>query len=89
MLCEQEGRQKMIAEEINGSNLKQLRELCGLSQYGLAQLVDIPRTRISLVECGYAKLRGEEQETIHNALLKLSATKADRLRVLSRELVAV
>jgi DNA-binding transcriptional regulator YiaG len=80
----------MSAEGISGLHVKELREACGLSQYGLSRLVDIPRNRISLAECGYAVLRTEEQETIHNTLLKLSEKKAAQLRALSnREAVAV
>jgi transcriptional regulator with XRE-family HTH domain len=80
----------MSAEGINSLHLKELREACGLSQYGLSQLVAIPRNRISLVECGYAVLQPEEQETIHNALLSLSEKKAAELRALSsREAVTV
>jgi transcriptional regulator with XRE-family HTH domain len=80
----------MSADGINGSHLKELREACGLSQYGLAQLVAIPRNRISLAECGYAILRTQEQEAIHHALRSLSEKKAAQLKALSkREAVAV
>jgi transcriptional regulator with XRE-family HTH domain len=73
----------MSTQEIKGSSLKELREACGLSQYGLAQLVRISRNRLSLAECGYIVLDSEEQETIHSALLALSEKKAAQLRVLS------
>lgn len=79
----------MSAEGITGLHLKRLREMCGLSQYGLSQLVNLPRNRISLSECGYIVLGSEEQETIHNALLKLSEKKAAQLRVLSSQAVGV
>jgi transcriptional regulator with XRE-family HTH domain len=59
-----------------GADLKQMREMCGLSQYELSMLADIPRNRISLAECGYASLRGEELLALHNALRKVSERRA-------------
>lgn len=76
----------MNTKTITGAGLKQKRLMCDLSQYELSIAAGIPRNRISLAECGYLTLRSEEQSAIHDAMLRISARKADQLNgVFSRE----
>ena len=69
----------MSTKATTGADLKQMREMCGLSQYALSMITGIPRNRISLAECGYLNLRSEELSTIHEALRKMSESKAVQL----------
>jgi transcriptional regulator with XRE-family HTH domain len=69
----------MSTKATNGADLKQMREMCGLSQYALSMITGIARNRISLAECGYLTLRGEELATIHEALRKTSESKTVEL----------
>lgn len=81
----------MTTETITGLALKEMRLMCGLSQYQLSIIAAIPRNRISLAECGYLVLRAEEQSSIHQALLKITERKAAQLNGLlsNREPLAV
>jgi transcriptional regulator with XRE-family HTH domain len=74
-----------------GSDLKQMREMCGLSQYELSMAAGIPRNRISLAECGYTSLRGEELLALHSALRKMSEKRVSELTssLSGKEAVAV
>ncbi len=79
----------MSTKATTGADLKQMREMCGLSQYELSMIVGIPRNRISLAECGYLTLRIEEQSTIHEALRKAFEKKAVQLTTAFSEKEAV
>ncbi len=69
----------MSTKATTGTDLRQMRETCGLSQYALSMITGIPRNRISLAECGYLTLRNEELSTIHEALRKTSESKMVQL----------
>lgn len=53
--------------------------MCGLSQYELSMAAGVPRNRISLAECGYTSLRGEELLALHSALRKMSEKRVSEL----------
>jgi len=58
-----------------GRDLKRLRELAGLSQYGLSNCCGIPRNRLSLFECGYCEMRDEDYEMAERVLRRVIAEK--------------
>ncbi len=74
-----------------GSDLRRMREMCGLSQYELSMAAGIPRNRISLAECGYTSLRGEELVALHSALREMSEKRVGELTssLSGKEAVAV
>jgi transcriptional regulator with XRE-family HTH domain len=49
-------------------NLRQIRELSGLSQIALARRASISRARLQLAESGDLTLKPEERESINRAL---------------------
>jgi transcriptional regulator with XRE-family HTH domain len=49
-------------------NLRLLRHLTGLSQYGFAKLAGVSRGRISLVECGHSELSEDERSRAERIL---------------------
>ena len=57
-----------------GGELRQLRDVAGISQYELAGLSGLSRNRISIFECGYVQLQDEEyglaERTIQDVLMK-------------------
>jgi predicted transcriptional regulator len=71
----------MNTRATTGADLKQMREMCGLSQYALSMITGIPRNRFSLAECGYVTLRDEELSTIHEALRKKSRSMAAEITI--------
>ena len=73
-----------------GKELKELRELAGLSQYELSNLCDMPRNRLSLFECGYCEMRDEEYEKAERVLRRAIAEKHKNFEaILSRSMVAL
>jgi transcriptional regulator with XRE-family HTH domain len=73
-----------------GKELKELRELAGLSQYELSNLCDIPRNRLSLFECGYCEMRDEDFEKAERVLQRVIAEKQKNFEtILSRGSVAL
>jgi len=81
----------MNTKATTGADLKQMREMCGLSQYELSIAAGIPRNRISLAECGYTILRCEELSALQIALRKVSAKRVSELTssLSGKEAVAV
>jgi transcriptional regulator with XRE-family HTH domain len=55
----------------SGDRLRWLRALAGVRQYQLAQDCGVGRTRLSLAENGYVRLRPDEQEAVESALLRV------------------
>jgi len=51
-----------------GSELKQLREMAGFSQYELATRTQIGREKISRFECGYTEPSTEERRKLEAAI---------------------
>ena len=72
-------------------NIKELRELSGLTQWELAQQSRINRMRIRLTECGQLELRSDEDRAVRKVLLGVIEFRAAQIkRVLSsREPVTV
>ena len=50
------------------NELKTLRRMSGLNQYGLAGRSGVSRTRLSLAECGETELTSEEEQKIRKIL---------------------
>jgi|HubBroStandDraft_2_1064218.scaffolds.fasta_scaffold531106_1 transcriptional regulator with XRE-family HTH domain len=51
------------------ANLKEMRELAGITQFSLARRSGVSRMRLSLAECGDMELTLEEAKNIHVVLL--------------------
>jgi transcriptional regulator with XRE-family HTH domain len=49
-------------------NLRDAREVAGISQFALAQRSGIPRMRLSLAECGEIQLRPAEIDAIRSVV---------------------
>jgi transcriptional regulator with XRE-family HTH domain len=71
--------------------LKELRIVAGLTQCDVAKQCGVDRSRLSLAENEYSKLRPEEEATVRNLLLRHIEIKAGQCKgVLSgRHAVAV
>jgi transcriptional regulator with XRE-family HTH domain len=50
-------------------DLREMRELAGITQFCLSRRSGVSRTRLSLAECGETELSGNEKEKITNVLL--------------------
>jgi len=50
-------------------NLRDMRELAGITQFSLSRRTGVSRMRLSLAECGEAELSETEKEKIANVLL--------------------
>jgi transcriptional regulator with XRE-family HTH domain len=57
-----------MCNEDKTRELKRLREIAGLSQYELSKLAEIPRNRLSLLECGYIEFPEKEFRILEQAL---------------------
>lgn len=62
------------------SDLKAQRKLVGWTQFRLAQESGVSRMKISLTECGEARLTAEEDASIQKALREAIETRAAELR---------
>jgi DNA-binding XRE family transcriptional regulator len=60
--------------------IRQLRAIAGLSQFGLAQVCGVERTRLSLFENGYVELQPHEYTAVENALLAVIRRRATELQ---------
>ena len=54
-----------------GKELKQLREVAGVSQHELSKRCGIPRNRLSLFECGYCEMRDDDYDKAERALRRV------------------
>ena len=59
--------------------IKQLRNLAGLTQYELARLSGVERTRLSLAENGHIRLEPSEYERVKKALIGAIRRRITRL----------
>jgi transcriptional regulator with XRE-family HTH domain len=50
-------------------DLREMRELAGITQFSLSRRSGVSRMRLSLAECGEAELTETEKEKIANVLL--------------------
>jgi transcriptional regulator with XRE-family HTH domain len=66
-------------------NLRQLRKDSSLTQYGLAKLTRIDRTRISHAELGFVSLTADELARIRRVFITTSKKKLARLAELEAE----
>jgi transcriptional regulator with XRE-family HTH domain len=60
--------------------IRELREMSGISQFGLARLCGVGRTRLSLAENGHVQLRPEECVAIETAMAAVIRQRATRLQ---------
>lgn len=70
---------------MNIKNLRQLRKDAGHTQYGLAKLTRIDRTRISHAELGVVALTADEIRRIRRVLIVTGKKKMARLVQLEAE----
>jgi predicted transcriptional regulator len=61
------------------SQIREMRERAGISQYELSNLADVPRDRLSRFECGYLELCVDEQSRIERALEEALRGQARRI----------
>jgi transcriptional regulator with XRE-family HTH domain len=66
-------------------NLRALRRDAALTQYGLAKLTGIDRTKISHAELGVVRLSADEIARIRKVLIATSKKKLTRLAQLEAE----
>jgi transcriptional regulator with XRE-family HTH domain len=52
-----------------GIGIRKLRKLSGVTQYELARLSGIERTRLSLAENGHVRLDASENDSVRRALI--------------------
>jgi transcriptional regulator with XRE-family HTH domain len=60
-------------------DIRKLRLAANLSQYALATVSGIDRTRLCLFENGHVTLRPEELATVESTLMKVIEERRDRL----------
>jgi transcriptional regulator with XRE-family HTH domain len=58
----------VVHDNLQAERLRVLREAAGLSQFAVADRSGICRTRLSLVENGHTRLRGDEFERVEAVL---------------------
>lgn len=70
-------------------NLRELREISGLSQFAVAARARVVRMRLSLSECGVIELSPEETKRVRECLLGAMRERTAKLQmVLSSEVTA-
>jgi transcriptional regulator with XRE-family HTH domain len=60
--------------------LKRLREMSGLSQFSVARMSGVERTRLSLAECGHVALTTGEKESLRRVLLQAVENRQSQLQ---------
>jgi transcriptional regulator with XRE-family HTH domain len=61
-------------------DLREMRQLAGITQFALSQRSGVSRMRLSLAECGEAELDGEELARIRTVLLGAVAARVLQLQ---------
>ncbi len=58
---------------------RELRKVSGITQYELARIGPVGRTRLSLAENGHIRLTPKEERAVENALLRVIERRAAQL----------